>query len=306
MPFIAVIGAGALGGALAQKIAVRNRVDEVRLIDAHGRVAEGKALDILQASAVEQFSTRVTAAESLAAAAGAEVAVVADAAADQREHAGETGLALVRQLSRLLDRTPILFAGAAQREVIARAVHELRLAPARVLGSAPVALESAVRALAALELDGSGVEISLRVVGVPPQSAVIAWEEAATSGEPLTSHIPPHALAALSRRLPSLWPPGPYALASAAARVAEGIAAGSRRRFSCFVWIESGPLRGNVVAMPVEVGFEGVRRIVEPSLTQQERTLLENAGPTGDQEGQEGQEEFTRGKEVRRKPLFGE
>jgi hypothetical protein len=145
------------------------------------------------------------------------------------------------------------------------------------LGSAPLALESAVRALAALELDGSGVEISLRVLGVPPRSAVIGWEEAATSGEPLTSQIPPHAIAALSRRLPALWPPGPYALASAAARVAEGIACGSRRRFSCFVWMESGPLRGTVAAMPVEVGSDGVRKIFEPALTRQERTMLENA-----------------------------
>ena len=155
---------------------------------------------------------------------------------------------------------------------------ELHIPSTRVLGSAPLALESAVRALAALELDGSAVEISLRIVGVPPHSAVVAWEEAATAGQPLTAHIPPHALAALSRRLPSLWPPGPYALASAGARVAEGLAAGSRRRFSCFVWMESGPLRGSVVAMPVEVGFDGIRRIVEPSLTRQERTLLENAG----------------------------
>jgi malate dehydrogenase len=276
MSFIAVIGAGALGGAVAHKLAVRNRVDEIRLIDSDGRVAEGKALDILQGAAVEQFSTKLTAAESLAAAAGADVVVVADAAADQREHTGEPGLALVRQLGRILDRTPVLFAGAAQRELIARTVGELHFAPSHVLGSAPLAVESAVRALTALELDGSAVEISLRIVGVPPQSAVIAWEEAATAGQPLTSDVAPHVLAALSRRVPSLWPPGPYVLASAAARVAEGIAAGSRRRFSCFVWMDSGPLRGTVVAMPVEVGPDGVRRIFEPALTHQERTALEN------------------------------
>lgn len=277
MPFIAIIGAGALGGALAHKIALRNRVDEVRLIDTEGRVAEGKALDIRQASPVEQFSTRVTAADSLAAAAGAEAVLIADAASDQREHAGEAGLALLRQLSRTIGPTPIVCAGASQRELIARAVDELHLDRARIVGSAPFALESAVRALAALEFDGSAVEISLRIVGVPPRAAVIAWEEAATSGEPLTAHIPPHALALLSRRLPSLWPPGPYVLASAAARVAEALTYGSRRRFSCFVSMGSGPLRGAVVAMPVEIGPGRIRRIVEPSLTRQEKTMLENA-----------------------------
>jgi malate/lactate dehydrogenase len=39
----------------------------------------------------------------------------------------------------------------------------------------------------------------------------------------------------------------------------------------------SGPLRGTVVAMPVEIGPGGVRRVIEPSLTRQERTMLENA-----------------------------
>jgi malate/lactate dehydrogenase len=168
-------------------------------------------------------------------------------------------------------------AGATQRELIARAVDELHVAPGRIVGSAPYAVESAVRALAALEIDGSGVDISLRVVGVPPRSAVVAWEEAAASGEPLTAYIPPHTIAALNSRISSLWPPGPYALASAAARIAEAIALGSRRRFSCFVWLDRGPLRGTVVAMPVDLGPGGIRRVLEPSLTRQEQTMLENS-----------------------------
>jgi malate dehydrogenase len=276
MSFIAVIGGGALGGALGHKLAARNRVDEVRLIDPEGRVAQGKALDILQSSPIEQFSTRVTAAESLAAAAGADAIVLADAAAGSAEHAGENGLALLRQLSRTIERVPIVLAGATQRELIGRGVSELHLSPSRLIGSAPFALESAVRALAALALDGSGVEISLRIVGVPPRSAVVAWEEATASGEPLTSRIPAHAIAGLNARLPGLWPPGPYALASAAARVAEAVAMGSRRRYSCFVSMDAGPLRGAVVAMPVELGPGGVRRVIEPSLTRHERTVLEN------------------------------
>ena len=276
MPFIAVIGGGALGGALAQKLAARNRVGEVRLIDREVRIAEGKALDILQSSPIEQFSTRVTAADSIAAAAGADAIVIADAASGSAEHAGESGLALLRQLVRTIERTPIVFAGATQRELLARSVDELRLPAARAIGSAPYALESAVRALAALALDGSGVEISLRVVGVPPRAAVVAWEEATVAGEPLTSRIPAHAIAALNARLPGLWPPGPYALASAAARVAEAIADGSRRRYSCFAAMESGPLRGTVLAMPVALDRRGIERVLEPSLTRQERTMLEN------------------------------
>lgn len=273
MSFIAIIGAGPTGGALAHTIAARDRVGEVRLLDEDVRIAEGKALDIVQSAPVDGFSTRVTAAGDIAAAAGAAAIVVADRAGGQGEHAGEAGLALLRTLAKLESRAPIVFAGANQVELVARAVSEVHMAPSRLVGSAPFALESALRALAGLAVDASGVEISLRVVGVPPRSAVVAWEEATAFGQPLSAHMAAHEIAALSARIPGLWPPGPYALASAASRVVEAIVNGSRRRFSCFVVLG----RGQVAAMPVELGEDGVLRIIEPTLTRQERTMLDNA-----------------------------
>src|SRR2546423_12362305 len=92
MPFIAVIGAGPLGGALAHTLAGRSRVTEVRLIDPEGRIADGKALDILQSSPIEQFCARVTAASSIPAAAGADAIVLADLV-NGGEVAGEAGAA---------------------------------------------------------------------------------------------------------------------------------------------------------------------------------------------------------------------
>jgi len=277
MGFIAIVGSGALGGAVAHALAVRDRVPEVRLIDPNGQVARGKALDIQQSSPIDNFTTRLTSAESIEAAVGADVIVIGDSAAGSVEHAGEGGLGLLRHLVRAGSQAPIVFAGASQRELLGRAVSELHIPRARVLGSAPVALESALRALAGLALDGSGVEVSLRIVGVPPRAAVVAWEEATAYGQPLATEMPAHAIAGLAARIPGLWPPGPYALASAAARVIEAIALGSRRRFSCFVAIDAGARRVAVGAMPVEVGPRGVERVLEPALTRQERTALENA-----------------------------
>ena len=71
MSFVAIIGSGALGGAVAHAIARRDRIGEVRLIDAEGSIARGKALDILQSSPIDGFSTRTTAADTLDAASGA-------------------------------------------------------------------------------------------------------------------------------------------------------------------------------------------------------------------------------------------
>ena len=273
MGFIAIIGSGALGGAVAHALAARDRVTEVRLIDPSGTVARGKALDLQQSAPVDAFSVRVTSAEAITAAVGAEAIVVADAATGG-EHAGEAALGLVRQLIRAGATSPIVFAGAGQREVMAKAIAELHVPRARVLGSAPLALESALRALAGLALDASGVEVCLRVVGTPPGGAVVAWEEATAFGQPLASQLAAHTINGLAARIPSLWPPGPYALGTAAARVVEAIVAGSRRRFSCFVATGHG---ASVCSMPVQLGSEGVVEIYEPVLTRQERTRLENA-----------------------------
>jgi malate dehydrogenase len=278
MGFIAVVGAGAVGGALARTLAVRDRVAEVRLIDPHGQVAAGKALDIMQSGPVEPFSTRVTSAGDWMAASGADVIVLADAAKTGQELAGETGLALLRQLVTLDTAAPIVLAGAASaRELIARGVRELRQPRARLLGSAPAALESALRAVAGVLLDTSGTEIVLRVVGVPPGRAVVAWEAATASGLPLSGQMPSHVIGSLGDRIPGLWPPGPYALASAAARVVEAIVRRGRGRHSCFVALDAGASRTAVAAMPVELGQEGIRKVVAPVLTPQEQTRLENA-----------------------------
>ncbi len=66
---------------------------------------------------------------------------------------------------------------------------------------------------------------ALRIVGVPPRAAVVAWEEATASGQPLASQMAPHrdcrTLGADSGSVAT----GPYALAAAAARVVEALVA---------------------------------------------------------------------------------
>ena len=221
MAFVALLGSGALGGAIAHALALRERVDEVRVIDPNGAVARGKALDMAQSAPVDGFSTRLTAADAIEAAAGSAAIVLADAASNNEEHSGEQGLALLRRLLSVEAAAPIVFAGASQRELIGRAVTELHVPPRRIVGAAPLALESALRALVAVAMDGSGAEVSLRIVGVPPRAAAVGWEEGSIGGQPVSSRLPAHVIAGLNARLPRLWPPGPYALGAAASRIVD-------------------------------------------------------------------------------------
>jgi len=246
MSVVAIIGAGALGGTLAHALAARGRVDEVRLIDPDGRIAEGKALDIQQSAPVEQWSTRVTASTNVTAAAGATVIAVADLA-KTGDIAGDAGLALVRQIARADSTAPLLFAAGTQRDLMALALGELRVAARRLLGSAPLALESSVRAIAAALLDASPADLSIGIAGVPPRDVAIGWDAATAFNQPIGAVLAPHHLAAIASRVPALWPPAPYTLGSAAARVAEALANGSRRRYTCFAALD----HRHIVAVPV-------------------------------------------------------
>jgi malate dehydrogenase len=276
MSIVAIIGAGPVGGTLAHTLAGRGRAGEVRLVDDEGRVAEGKALDIQQSSPVEQWSTRVTAATSLAAAAGADVIVFADMV-KTGEIAADAGLAVVRQIARLETTAPLLFAGGLQRDLMGLALHELHIPRTRLVGSAPLALESAVRALTAALIDGSPADLAIGVAGVPPRDAVIGWNAATAFNQPIAAVLAPHHLAALSARLAALWPPAPYTLASAAARVAEALVLGGRRRYTCFAAIDTpGAGRGVVAAVPVELVKGGIGRTLDPAFSRHERTAFEN------------------------------
>ena len=155
MAEVAIIGAGELGGALAHVLARIDAVAAIRLVDDGGRVAEGKALDIMQAGAVEQFATRVSGATELISAAGARVLFITDRAdradGSAGEWQGEEALMLLKRIAQLGGSPVVVWAGPGGREPIERGVRELKFARDRLFGTAPEALAAAVRAMVAVE-----------------------------------------------------------------------------------------------------------------------------------------------------------
>jgi hypothetical protein len=251
MSVVAIIGAGDLGGALASKLASRDRVREVRLIDAAAGVAAGKALDILQAGPVEGSATRVIAPAGaaapgpsgapasgmadLSAVAGAAVIVIADEVGPPvKEIQAEAGLALLGRVRSLNATAPIVCAGASQAWLVSHGVAELGIPTTHLVGSAPLALVAALRALVALELNGSAQDVSLTLAGQPPLAVAVAWQTASVNGESLERLLDAPALRRIESRMRYLWPPGPYALAAAAARMTEGLIAGCRQTLCGF------------------------------------------------------------------------
>jgi malate/lactate dehydrogenase len=116
------------------------------------------------------------------------------------------------------------------------------------------------------------------VLGVPPAHTVIPWEEATLGGFALTRLVDEPSRRRLAARVPALWPPGPYALATAAAMVIEAMAGRSRRSACCFVAPDlSTGRRSRTAAMPVRLGPAGIVEVVVPALSVVEKVALDNA-----------------------------
>lgn len=280
MSTIAIVGAGTLGGTLAHTLASRDRVAEIRLIDEAGAVAAGKALDIQQAGPIEGFRTRVSADSDIAAVIGSSVVVFAGPASEaERDWEEERGLTLVDRVAQLERRAVLICAGASHRALIERSVNELKIARRRFIGSAPAALASAIRAMVTLELQCSPGDVHVPIAGVPPAQTVVVWSEAVARGVTLARALAPNQLVRLRQLVPRLWPPGPYALASAATRIIEAAATGgATRAFPCFLVLDGEwGARGLAACVPVVLGPHGVERIVELSPSVHERVQIETA-----------------------------
>ena len=183
MTTVCIIGAGDIGGAAAQALARGERVSRVLLIDADGKVAAGKALDIQQSGAVDRFHVRLDGTDDVSRVAGCAVCVVADrfgrpsSRMAGRGRPGDADAARVVR-GRCADRVRGRLAGRAAARARARGTRPTRAAR-RLL---PEALIAAVRAMVAMEASCSPSEVDLTVLGTPPAGFVVPWSEASIGG----------------------------------------------------------------------------------------------------------------------------
>ena len=279
MSTVCIIGAGELGGATAHALARHERVRRVILIDDAAGVAAGKALDILQAGAIDRSRADLEGSADLSRVVGAAVCVIADRSGrTSSEWQGDEGLALLNRLAPYLGDSPIVFGGSAQASLLLTAAREVHIRRERLIGSAPEALCGAVKSMVALEAQCSPTEIGLTVLGAPPRGFVVPWSEASIGGHALERVLTQVQLSRIEGRVGHLWPPGPHALGLAAARVAEALLTTSRRTFSVLTVLggEFG-VRGRVGVLPAVLSTQGIVATRVPALNTRERVQVENA-----------------------------
>ena len=291
-PKITVVGAGNVGGTVAQRLAEKNAYDVV-LVDIVPGIPQGKALDITQAGPVCGYSTRVVGTNGYDETAGSSIAVITSGIPRKpgmsRDELLATNAKIVKTVVReLVSRSPNIILILVTNPLDAM-VHVARqvsgLPKSRVLGMAGVLDTARLRTFVAEELNVPGTEVQAMVLGGHGDTMVPLVRQTTVTGKPITDRLSPERLAALIKRtqdggaeIVGLLKTGSafYAPSASAVDMVEAIMNDQKRVVPCAMFCEGEyGLKDVIVGVPVTLGRSGGESIVEYELTAEERTALQ-------------------------------
>ncbi|MDQ1291513.1 MAG: malate dehydrogenase [Nitrospirota bacterium] len=291
-PKITVVGAGNVGGTVAQRLAEKNAYDVV-LVDIVPGIPQGKALDITQAGPVCGYSTRVVGTNGYDETAGSSIAVITSGIPRKpgmsRDELLATNAKIVKTVVReLVSRSPNIILILVTNPLDAM-VHVARqvsgLPKSRVLGMAGVLDTARLRSFVAEELNVPGTDVQAMVLGGHGDTMVPLVRQTTVAGKPITDRLSPERLAALIKRtqdggaeIVGLLKTGSafYAPSASAVDMVEAIMNDQKRVMPCAMFCEGEyGLKDVIVGVPVTLGRSGGESIVEYELTAEERTALQ-------------------------------
>ncbi|MBA3414152.1 MAG: malate dehydrogenase [Chloroflexia bacterium] len=293
-PKVTVIGAGMVGGAVAQFLAMRDYADIV-LVDIVEGLPQGKALDLLEAGPVLGFDTGITGTNGYEETAGSEVVVITSGIARKpgmsRDDLLKTNMGIVRSVTQqAVQHSPdaVLVVVSNPLDAMCHVAYEAAGFPReRVIGMAGVLDSARFRAFIALELDVSVEDVSAFVLGGHGDTMVPLSRFSTVSGIPLPELLPADRIKALEERTANGGAEIVGLLKTGSAYTSPGgsvvtmvdaILLDKRRILPCSVLLQGEyGLHDLFVGVPVKLGQGGMRGIVELDLRDDERSGLQRS-----------------------------
>jgi malate dehydrogenase len=251
---IAIAGAGEPGAEVMAALSAGEFADLV-LVDPDDAAGRALAADL----------DGVTVTASWDDAAGAAVVVLA---------AGDAGEVSRATAERCPDAVVVVAAEPVEENV--RAVLEATRFPrGRILGVAGSVEGIRLRRLLAPGLGVSARDVSALVLGGRGHAAVPVLSATRVAGIPVTDKLPAEQVGKIVARLRDGGPPGARTIAGAVAEIVDAVVFDRRRVLACAARCEGElGLEGAVAGVPVVVGAEGIERILELTLADDERAAL--------------------------------
>ncbi len=294
LPFmkVTVVGAGNVGATCANVLATREVANEVVLLDIKEGFAEGKALDIWETAPINLYDTRtVGSTNDYSKTAGSDVVVITSGLPRKpgmsRDDLIATNAGIVKTVTEnVMKHSPeaILVIVSNPLDVMTYCAYlTAKVDSKRVFGMAGILDTARYRAFLAEELNVSPKDIQAVLMGGHGDTMVPLPRYTTVGGIPVTELIDEDKLNAIVERTKkgggeivnllgtSAW----YAPGAAAAQMVEAIVRDQRRVFPCCAWL-TGEYGVNdlYLGVPVILGKNGIERIIELDLNDDEKALL--------------------------------
>ena len=288
---VSVIGAGNVGATLAQRLAELDLVD-VALVDVVEGLAEGKALDLLEAGPVVGYDSQVVGSTDYAITDGSRLVVIPSGLARKpgmsRDDLVTANAKIVGEVTTaVMEHSPdaILIIVTNPLDVMTElALRVSGLPRTRVIGMAGVLDTARFRTFLAAELRVSVRSVEAYVLGGHGDSMVPLRAVTTVAGVPIGRLIAPERLEEVVQRtrdggaeIVRHLKTGSafYAPSASAAQMVEAILLDRGQILPCAIHLEGEyGLDGVVVGVPVKLGTAGVEEVIEVELTPAERAEL--------------------------------
>ena len=300
MSKISLIGAGQIGGTLAHLIGLKELVDEVVLFDVASGVAKGKGLDIAQSSSVDGFNVKFSGTDKYENIKGSDVIIITAGVPRKpgmsRDDLLGINLKIIKQVAEgIKTNAPNAFVICITNplDVMVMAFQKYSGLPVhKVVGMAGILDSSRFKLFLSEELNVPVKEIDAMVMGGHGDTMVPLPRFTKVSGQPLMElvkegKISEEKLESINQRtrdggaeIVKYLEKGSafYAPAASGIEMAEAFLKDQKKLLPCAAYLHGEYGINNVYAgVPVIIGNEGVEKIEEIDLNENEKTEFNNS-----------------------------
>ena len=290
---VTVVGAGAVGASCAEYIAIKNFVSEVVLLDIKENYAEGKAMDLMQTSSLNEFDTKIVGSTNdYSKTANSDIAVITSGIPRKpgmtREELIGINAGIVKSVAQqLLEFSPevILIIVSNPMDTMTYLTHKVTGIPKnRIIGMGGALDSARFKYRLAEALDCPISDVDGMVIGGHSDKGMVPLTRLATRNSiRISDFVSDDRLekvlndtkvggATLTSMLgTSAW----YAPGAAVSALVHSIACDKRKVFPCSVMLEGEyALDDLCIGVPVVLGKNGVEAIVEIDLNEKEKNAL--------------------------------
>jgi malate dehydrogenase len=289
---ISIIGAGRVGSTVAFDL-LKDHIDDVVLIDLAEELAKGEALDMMQAAPAIEFDGQIRGTKDLSETAGSDLVIVI---AGQARKPDQTRIDLMNNNARIIRsivKDIAKYAPDCKLMVVTNPVDimtfiarkESGLPPNHVFGMGNILDTQRFRTYIAQELNVSREDTNALVIGEHGDTMVPLVEYASVSGIPITTLLTKeqidkivHETITSGADVIKLKGATTYAPAAAIAIMADAVIHGRNRVISVSTCPQGEYSCSYVsVGVPVVLGRNGVKRIIELKLSDESQQRFDNS-----------------------------